>query len=75
MAEAGALVVQTAAISSDIVRITADYIARILKGAQPADLPIFHTDRTTLHINLKTARMLGISMPEALLARADRIIE
>jgi putative tryptophan/tyrosine transport system substrate-binding protein len=75
MAEMGVLVVQTAAISKDIVRITADYIARILRGSRPDDLPIFHTDRTALHVNLKSASKIGISMPEAVLARADRIIE
>lgn len=75
LAELGALVVLTAAPPSFIVRITTDYIVRILRGAQPTDLPIFHTDQPALHVNLKTARMHGITIPELVLARADRIIE
>ena len=75
LAELGALIVQTPATQREVNRITSDYIVRVLKGAQPADLPIFHTDRTLLHVNLITARALGITVPESVLARADRIIE
>jgi putative tryptophan/tyrosine transport system substrate-binding protein len=75
LAQAGALIVQKPSAFRDTVRITADYIARVLRGAQPSDLPIFRADRIGLDVNLKTAGMLGIAMPESLLARADTIIE
>jgi putative tryptophan/tyrosine transport system substrate-binding protein len=60
---------------SEVARITADYLSRILKGAKPADLPIFHTDRTRVIVNLRTAKALGITIPEGILARADEVIE
>ena len=60
---------------SEVARITADYLSRILKGARPADLPIFHTDRTKVSVNLRTAKALGLVIPEGILARADEVIE
>jgi putative ABC transport system substrate-binding protein len=75
LAELGALMIQTPSLTPEVVRITSDYIVRVLKGAQPADLPIFHADQTRLHVNLKAARTLGIELPESVLARADKIIE
>jgi putative ABC transport system substrate-binding protein len=58
-----------------IYRRGADYVSRILAGAKPADLPVEQASRFELVINLKTARLLGIQMPQSMLLLADAILE
>jgi putative ABC transport system substrate-binding protein len=60
---------------ADAYRMVGVYTNRVLAGAKPADLPVQQSTRVELVINLKMAKMLGITFPTALLVRADEVIE
>jgi putative ABC transport system substrate-binding protein len=74
VAEAGALL-SYGPSTADLFRNAAEYVDRVLKGARPADLPIRSATRFELIVNRKTARTLGLNIPESFTFRADEILD
>jgi putative tryptophan/tyrosine transport system substrate-binding protein len=72
--EAGGLIAYSADFL-DLERRSATFVDKILKGAEPADLPVEQPTKFDLIVNLKTAKVLGLTIPPSLLLRADQVIE
>jgi putative ABC transport system substrate-binding protein len=72
--DAGGLVAYGASLS-DLFARAADFVAKILKGAKPADLPVEQPAKFELVVNLKTAKTIGLAIPQSLLLRADHVLQ